>query len=143
MVKKTVWFWRPRGFRNFGDELGLFILQRFAEKRHLHVKFVRDADEKKAAVFSVGSVLHRADGRSKPLHVWSTGCMPKPVRLPRFTKLWAIRGPLTLKQIKAFNPHLQSARPAFGDGALILPRLVPRAPVRVQVSFGIVPHFTD
>lgn len=123
------WHWQTAHYkRNFGDELGLWILQRLYPG-----KFKRTMDERDAEIVSIGSIL---DARmpDKELIVWGTGGANPYSKSPASKYKWlAVRGELTRRHY-----GLPETVP-LGDPAVLLPLLYEPTPVETG-SKVYVPH---
>lgn len=127
-MRKAYW-WRPKSFRNFGDELGGFILDCFGIDYQL-------AEKDDSDLLVVGSTLDRmptgwrgtiagAGNKHETSIVDLTGC-----------RVLALRGRLTLAHVTGLD-----RLPALGDPGLLAPLLIDRPPIKHEV--GIVPHWSD
>lgn len=125
---KAYW-WRPKRFRNFGDELGGFILDRLGIDYQLAEKDASD-------LIVVGSTLDRmptgwrgtvagAGNKHETSIVDLAGC-----------RVLALRGRLTAANVTGLD-----AQPVLGDPGLLAPLLIDRPPIKHEV--GIVPHWSD
>lgn len=136
-----VYWWKPRaGGPNVGDDLARVIVAailRLADRRIL------DKRNRRARLFSIGSVLHFArDGET----VWGTGANGKvPESAYGFANLdvRAVRGPLTQALLKRRGVSCPSV---FGDPGLLAPRFFPPELVAERIGtheFLVVPHLND
>lgn len=123
------YWWRPKRFRNFGDELGGFILDR------LGVNY-QWADKPESDLIVVGSTLDRmpagwrgtiagAGNKHAASQVDLTSC-----------RVLALRGHLTRNNVTGHD-----AQPALGDPGLLASLLIERPHIEHEV--GIVPHWSD
>ena len=126
---KAYW-WRPKRFRNFGDELGGFILDRFG----INYQWTEKSD---SDLIVVGSTLDRtptgwrgtiagAGNKHESSIVDLTGC-----------RVLALRGRLTLANVTGLGHQ----RPVLGDPGLLASLLIERPPAKHEV--GVVPHWSD
>jgi len=114
---------------NYGDQLTPWIVQQITGTR---AEFVEAADRRMKLV-AVGSILSSVRA---PSVMWGTGMMSRHDPTDTRVDYRAVRGPLTAALIAS-----QGGRPpeVFGDPGLLLPRWLPRSPVRHRL--GIVPHY--
>lgn len=137
---RRVYWWRPnRPERNIGDELAHVVTRAALDLRD---KTLLDKTNPSQRLFAIGSVLHNAkDGDA----VWGSGINGKiPAEAHRFRSLdvRAVRGPLTREFLMARNIAVPEV---YGDPALLLPMLYPRALLGVapRRPFVVVPHFNE
>ena len=126
------WHWQPEPYRrNFGDELGLYVLQK------LYPGLIeRTTDLAEADIVSIGSIF---DERlpDRPLIVWGTGGHEpehKSLYVEKY-KVLAVRGELTRSKY-----GLPDSIP-LGDPAFLLPLLyTPKPTTRHHITY--IPHLT-
>lgn len=123
-----VFWYRPFGFTNFGDELSWIIIEKLTGRR------VVWSPLRRTCLVAVGSVLGWL-ARERPWRgsrarrtVWGAGLMAGqgPGRLPR-TRILAVRGTRTLDLLE---PQDRLHVAAIGDPGLLMSRLFPVAPPR-------------
>lgn len=136
-IKLKEWHWRPEdGTQNFGDEIGLLILQRLG----YDVEYTDKPEE--ADIFTTGSIVsyintHAKDGAI----VWGSGALEDDITedfRQRFD-VAAVRGHLTGRRIDSINGLMSAAK---GDPALLAP-LFWRADRAVTYSLGVIRHHLD
>jgi len=131
------WHWRPEdGSRNFGDEIGLQIL----EKLGYDVEYTDDPKE--ADIFTTGSIISYINEHGKEgAIVWGSGALEDDITddfRERF-KIAAVRGYLTGKRIDPINGLISAAK---GDPALLAP-LFWRPTNALTWGLGIIRHHSD
>jgi pyruvyltransferase len=120
-----MWWWRPKGFTNFGDELGPAILARLGRR-------VRRVPVGDAELVACGSILHMLTNPATA--VWGSGMM-RPGRLPvKPKRVLALRGRNTAARLGIDGVPL-------GDPGLLVSALWDRPKVRHRL--GVVPHYVD
>lgn len=123
------YWWRPKRFRNFGDELGGWLLDQFGITHQL-------TDKAEADLLVVGSTLDRmptgwtgtiagAGNKHETSRVDLTGC-----------RVLALRGHLTAANVTGLNNQ-----PVLGDPGLLAATLISRPPIQHEI--GVVPHWSD
>ncbi|WP_408886290.1 polysaccharide pyruvyl transferase family protein [Lactococcus lactis] len=156
MFKKNIklYYWKtPDGEPNFGDELGIEIIN----KLFPYLDIVYEPDIKKADLLSVGSLLHilldlEFGAKHKKINVWGSGTIYPlqaevgsiKTKFPIHSfsemnisniKFHAVRGQLTKNDLKLSKVHL-------GDPGL-LANLVYEASKVKKYKLGVIPHFED
>ena len=126
-----IWWWRPNGFTNFGDELGPKILNRLGvETEYVPIEV--------AEIITVGSVLEHAVRHAKEgCIIWGTGLIepPKKAYINRL-KIAAVRGNRTREWV---NQNC-----AVGDPAILIPQLWPEIPrFKIKHETAWAPHYAD
>ena len=134
MTEVATWWYRPKGFTNFGDELGPEILKRLG---HKPVRVI----EEEAELITCGSVIeqvtHIRPGIRNPYPaIWGTGLMYDRTPKVKPRTIHAVRGALTARRI-----GLDPEDTILGDPGLLVPLLWERQPPRHRL--GIVPHYVD
>lgn len=125
---KPYW-WRPKRFTNFGDELNWFILDQLGIEYEW-------ADKQHADLLVVGSTLDRM-----PKHwvgtVAGAGNKHEQSRVDLAgSNVVALRGKLTLEHCEGITET-----PVLGDPGLLVSLLVDRPPI--QHDMGVVAHWSD
>lgn len=119
-------------FCNFGDTLTSYVLKPF------DINAIYET--KNPDIIGIGSLIHMLQDDTDAL-IWSTGLM-YPTREFHFKKdPLAVRGKLTLKQIKNDTTNC-----AIGDGALLLEKIYKpkfEYSYRKRYRLGIVPNYVD
>ncbi|MEE1620759.1 polysaccharide pyruvyl transferase family protein [Zafaria sp. J156] len=133
----SVYWYKPSGWPNLGDELTTLILSRLYGARHTHQSSVDDAD-----LVSVGSNLNQVFGRAemkartKPLAVVGSGFMHPLLRAPKlpYARIYSLRGFLSMGLLPDLPDDV-----SIGDPGLLIPRVLDMqsAPSR---RFGFIPH---
>lgn len=131
------WHWRPDdGMQNFGDEIGLLILQQLG----YDVEFIDRPEE--ADIFTTGSIVSYIMQHGKQgAIVWGSGALEDDITddfRKRF-KIVAVRGHLTGKRIDPINGLMSAAK---GDPALLAP-LFWRPQRSVTYGLGVIRHYLD
>ncbi|MFF0431491.1 polysaccharide pyruvyl transferase family protein [Streptomyces sp. NPDC004327] len=72
--------------------------------------------------------------------VWGAGVMEAGERVDPRAELLAVRGPLTREAALRSGA---ACPPVYGDPGLLVPRFLPRRPVRAGGRCVVVPHFAD
>lgn len=136
-IKLKEWHWRPEdGSQNFGDEIGMLILQRLG----YDVEYTDRPEE--ADIFTTGSIVsyinqHGKDGAI----VWGSGALEDDLSedfRKRF-KIAAVRGHLTGRRIDPINGLMSAAK---GDPALLAP-LFWRPSQALTWNLGVIRHHLD
>lgn len=119
---------------NVGDKLNSYLLQQVSGKEVYLVK-----TKKFAHILPTGSILHFASDSS---YVWGSGLIsPDKPRKVKFAKILALRGSLTLAEIrKQTGTELDVP---LGDPGLLMPRYYKAKPSDTRYRIGIVPHYVD
>jgi pyruvyltransferase len=136
-----VYWWEPKdGAPNVGDYLARVLVAAVLRQAD---REIIDKRNKRARLFSIGSVLHFARDHDT---VWGSGVNGKVAPdAHRFAKLdvRAVRGPLTQAFLHARGIDCPSV---FGDPGLLAPRFFPREVIAEQIGtadFLVVPHLND
>lgn len=121
--------------RNWGDICTPYILEPLLGYHPLRSH--RNATGK---LLTVGSIMHRLRGQDV---VWGAGIIspthfPNPI--PPGVVFHAVRGPLTRKVLKTAGADVPVV---YGDPALFISHLVPRAEQKVTHELGVIPHYND
>lgn len=131
------WHWRPdNGMQNFGDEIGLMILQRLG----YDVEYTDQPNE--ADIFTTGSIVsYIAEHGKQGAIIWGSGALEDeiPDDFRKRFQIAAVRGHLTGKRIDPINGLMSAAK---GDPALLAP-LFFRPQRSVTYGLGVVRHHQD
>lgn len=128
-----LYWWNVRA--NFGDAISRHLVS------HVSGREVVWASPEECELFAVGSLMvfvRRSMGPARQAAgkpwLWGTGCVG-PMRRDFLggVRIASLRGPLTA-EILGLGPH------AFGDAALLLPRIVERVAPEKREGIGIVAH---
>jgi pyruvyltransferase len=128
---------------NFGDELAPLIIQRLLPKQELiFYKRKVPQDNTKKILTSIGSIIHLIPDGS---YVWGTGHNPNKTRIPKDLKIFATRGPISMNYLNSHGYNLDKNKIAFGDPALLVPRLFPEwlEPMDKKHEVTLIPHHND
>lgn len=137
-VKLKEWHWREpeTQMQNFGDEIGLMILQRLG----YDVEYTDDPSQ--ADIFTTGSIVSYISQHGKAgAIVWGSGALEDdiPADFTKRFKIAAVRGHLTGKRIDPINGLMSAAK---GDPALLAP-LFWRPQRSVTYGLGVIRHYLD
>lgn len=136
-VKLKEWHWRPEdGSQNFGDEIGLQILQKLG----IDVEYTDKPEE--ADIFTTGSVVSYINEYGKDgAIIWGSGALEDDITedFKKRFKIAAVRGHLTGYRIDPINGLMSAAK---GDPALLAP-LFWRADRSVTCRLGVIRHHLD
>lgn len=162
--KKSIplfWYRIPGGGKNFGDELGPYIIQKlsgaqikyipvvggtlgvlkfffqelFSKRRSFnYLKAIFNSAFTKNVVVSIGSILSFIYHPSA--QVWGSGILKKNVKI-RKAKFLAVRGKYSQKRLTELG---FIAPKTIGDPALLLPILFNKE-VNKKYKIGIIPHY--
>jgi len=124
-----LYFFRGSNFKNLGDELGWYILNKLTG---YEISWTNP--DTKNAVFSVGSILSSVTDESQI--VWGSGFISERASLKCMPNITSVRGPLT-------SLKLDLDRVPVGDPALLLPDVYAGAASAKKFSLGIIPHYID
>ncbi|WBV44537.1 polysaccharide pyruvyl transferase family protein [Pseudoroseomonas cervicalis] len=119
----SVYHWTPpsKDYLNFGDELAPMVVRALLQRLgHGHVQVV-EAQDKRAKLFSIGSVLQNArDGDM----VWGAGVngksWPRHLETQRDVHFAAVRGPLTRDAVARYGIKVPKV---FGDPGFLFAEL--------------------
>lgn len=128
---------------NFGDELTPLIIQKLLPKQELIFYKSKVPEDNKAEILtSLGSIIHLIPDGS---YVWGTGHNPNKQRVPKNLKVFATRGPISMNHLNNHGYDLDKNKIAFGDPALLIPRLFPEwaEPLDVKHEVTLIPHHND
>ena len=123
---------------NFGDYLSLLIVRSLSES---HV-CLADQHEK-GKLLAIGSILWSLQDHDV---IWGSGAHhPNQIPHRRDVRCLAVRGPLTLQELKLSGVVTSDAKPVFFDPAIITPLLFPslKDKLTVQGRVSIIPHYSD
>ncbi|WP_188754906.1 glycosyltransferase [Microbacterium album] len=129
--------WVPQsGPRNFGDELGPWIVETLLAQAGVGAVRPRDV---RGRLLSVGSVLHFASPTDT---VWGSGVNGKvwSQTFPLTIDVRAVRGPFTRAVLMARGIPVP---PVYGDPALLIRRMLPDLPVSAEGETLVVPNLND
>lgn len=119
---------------NVGDRLNSYLLQQVTGKEVYIVK-----SKKFPHILPTGSILHFSSDSS---YVWGSGLIsPDQPRKVKFSKILALRGSLTLAEIRK-QTDIELDLP-LGDPGLLMPRYYKAKPSARRYAIGIVPHYID
>lgn len=124
--------------RNFGDYLSFLIVRSISD---LHVNLV-DQHEK-GKLLAIGSILWSLQDHDV---IWGSGAHhPNQIPYRRDVRCLAVRGPLTLQQLKLSGVVSGDCKPLFFDPAIITPLLFPylKEKPTIKGRVSIIPHFSD
>jgi len=135
--------WRPRGARNFGDELSVAIVERMLTLRGLHLDFCTPRPRR---MLGIGSILMMArEGDT----VWGSGVNGRNVEDEpgwRSLDVRSVRGPLTRDYLARKRPELEVPG-IFGDPGLLLydlfPSLRTRRTLPAHPERILIPNLND
>lgn len=125
MTEIATWWYRPKGFTNFGDELSGAILERLG---HTPNRVPLD----QAELVTCGSIIEQVTNPETV--IWGSGLMYDRPAKPK--TVLAARGVLTAARL-----GLDLDSTVLGDPGLLVPLLWERQPPRHRL--GIVPHYVD
>lgn len=128
---------------NFGDELSPLIIQKLLPKQELiFYKNKVPIDNKSKIMTSIGSIFHLIPDGS---YIWGTGHNPNKKRVPKDLKIFATRGPISMQYLNNNGYNLNKEKIAFGDPALLVPRLFPEwlEPMDKKHEVTLIPHHND
>lgn len=134
MTEVATWWYRPKGFTNFGDELGPAILRRLGhEPRWIHVE--------EAELITCGSIIEQVTSIIPPFpnpypEVWGSGLMYSRPPKVKPSRVHAVRGATTARLL-----GLDPDDTVLGDPGLLVPLLWERQPARHRL--GVMPHYVD
>lgn len=150
MRKIRLFYWA--GFKNFGDELSIYIAQK------LHGNVERSSKWLCNAIF-VGSMLNLVMTRSAfiyrafwlllpPVKVWGGGYVEfverrRNVKLFRRLDVRACRGVHTLERLRQERAAKIADNVVLADSGLLVSRLIDAAHVKKKYELGIIPHVHD
>jgi pyruvyltransferase len=141
MKNKIIYFVPYNG--NFGDELVPLLIQRLCgECGCINIRRQKLNKFKGGFMSSLGSIMHLLpDG----CHIWGTGHNPSRKRVPKKCKVFATRGPISMQYLNDHGYDLNANDIAFGDPALLIPRLFPKwlEPVDMKHEVTLIPHHKD
>lgn len=121
-----LYWWRGKGFTNFGDELSPWLIRRFAD---VEVTRTGAADPD---VISTGSILDHVTWNWSG-HVLGSGSLFDRPAVPAAAKVWALRGPLSAQGYRGDY--------VLGDPGLLAADWVPAA--KKEHDLGLLPHWSD
>lgn len=138
MAAKTHYYLNPYG-GNFGDELGVEIVQRLCGSRIKAID-LEQAKVRRSGVIALGSIFHYA------VHgdvIWGTGINPTWQKRKRWKQLdiRAVRGPFSQQYIENILDY--PCPRIYGDPALLTSIIFPEYRRDPQRAFGIIPHYWD
>lgn len=128
-----VWFYKPRGFWNLGDYLGIYMMSRLARKA---IRRWRVGDS--TCVATVGSIID--DHLPEDSVVWGSGLISQNIRVRRNFHILAVRGAysrLCLEKQGVRTPAI------LGDPGLLMPRFFSPRSVVKKYKLGVIPHYMD
>lgn len=144
---KNILYYNAYG-ANFGDELTPLIIKKLCEdckcinmmqKRQRKLgRYIRRSINMSA----LGSILSILPDKC---HIWGTGHNPNHKRVPKKCKVFATRGPISMQYLNDHGYDLKAKDIAFGDPALLIPRLFPEwlQPVDIKHEVTLIPHHND
>lgn len=132
-VTRMYW-WRPEGFKNAGDEVGPFLFQHFTGRLPLRVE--PSNWSLRTVVMSAGSIIREA--RADTI-VWGSGIISRSISVEQPHQICAVRGPETWDHLMRNGIDCPEV---FGDPGLLLPLAVPKAE-ESMAGIGYVPHYVD
>lgn len=121
-------YWMPSP--NFGDALSPWLVRAISGESPTYV----DADVPLRKYLVTGSILNHA---TETAVVWGAGLANLEHAVHPHAHLYAVRGPLSRMRARACGTPCPDV---YGDPALLLPRLLPRAP-KPRYDFGVALHF--
>lgn len=139
---KVFFYFVPYG-GNFGDELVPLIVEKLLPKQKIcFYKNKIPKDNKQKILTSIGSIIHLVPENS---YIWGTGHNPNKERVPKKLKVFATRGPISMNYLNNHGYNLDENKIAFGDPALLIPRLFPEwmEPVEIKHEITLIPHHND
>jgi pyruvyltransferase len=137
--------WRLKRFKqkifhrhNFGDFLSYHLVAALSQSR------VRIAQqEERGKLLAIGSILWSLQDQDV---IWGSGAhRENQVPSRSIASCHAVRGPLTLRELKRAGSVSTDREPLFFDPAILLPLLHPnlKSPLKIKGQTSIVPHYTD
>lgn len=136
-IKLKEWHWRSEdGSQNFGDEIGLLILQKLG----YDVEYTDKPEE--ADIFTTGSIVSYINQYGKDgAIVWGSGALEDDITddFKKRFKIAAVRGHLSGKRIDPINGLMHAAK---GDPALLAP-LFWRPSAGKTYNLGVIRHHLD
>ncbi|MBI0425842.1 polysaccharide pyruvyl transferase family protein [Psychrobacter sp. NG27] len=127
----NLYWWRGKGFTNFGDELNLYIVS------HLSNKKVKRVEKRQTDLVGIGSILNWFPKRKNTYEVWGSGTLgPTELLNDEDYNISLLRGPLTKSLLKK-----ESIIP-YGDPGILASTLWSKNPQQVH-DWGIIVHFTQ
>jgi pyruvyltransferase len=129
-----LYWWRPKGFLNFGDEIGPYLFTKITGRAP---QFTRPSDYSPKTVYAtVGSIIEHMKSNCI---VWGSGVIRQTASFRRPYRVCSVRGPLTRLRFQELGYPCPAV---FGDPAILLPRFFsPDVPKVFQL--GIAPHYSD
>ena len=128
----------PNNTKNWGDLIPTYIIQKLSDS-----DLIQDGDVfnvkspmKNYPIYSTGSVMRYTKNNSI---VWGTGCIEEGSIGEKPKKIYAVRGPLTRKELikKGWDcPEV------YGDPALLFP-LIYNPKIEKKYKYGIIPHYIE
>jgi len=141
-MKKTIIYFVPYN-GNFGDELVPLLIKRLcANCKTVNINGRRRRKLGELCMSSLGSIMHLLpDG----CNIWGTGHNPNYKRVPKNCKVFATRGPISMQYLNDHGYDLKANDIAFGDPALLIPRLFPEwlESVDIKHEVTLIPHHND
>ena len=129
---------RPDSTMNWGDIIPKTIINFFSKSNKLTNEdiFSVKYPQKPYKIYSTGSVMLYTKPDSI---VWGTGCIA-PGRIGQTPKkIYAVRGPLTKKEL---DKRGISCPEIYGDPALLFPQIY-NPKIEKKYKLGIIPHYID
>lgn len=124
-----VYYWNARP--NFGDSIAPLLLEHFSDGTPVY------APAADSEVIVTGSILHHMPANWRGT-VLGAGSLYTYSKVPAYAKYLAVRGPMTLGIVAAY----QKVRDiALGDPGLLAGELVGPQPRTTKI--GVVPHWSD
>jgi pyruvyltransferase len=138
---KNFFYFVPYG-GNFGDELVPYLINKLIPNANYIKNETSNLDSNRQIISSIGSILHLIPDGS---YVWGTGHNPRYKKVAQKLKIFATRGPLSLKHLKNYGYNPEDKKIVFGDPALLIPKLIPEwldsTDIKHEITF--IPHHND
>jgi pyruvyltransferase len=123
---------------NFGDYLSFLVVKSLYDS---HVSLA--AQHEKGKLLAIGSILWGLQDRDV---IWGSGALhPNQVPCRRDVRCLAVRGPLTLQELKRSGVVSSDCDPLFFDPAIITPLLFPdlKGKPTAKGRISLIPHYSD
>lgn len=155
------WYKMPNGEKNFGDDLGPYLVSQLSGSEINYVPIVNSTlktiilyikglfdgkykfDDFRSTIYgikqeriliTIGSII--SSFNSRRADVWGTGIMFSDAKINN-ANFYAVRGKYTQKRLKELG---YNAPEALGDPALLLPVVLPEKSNK-KYKLGIIPHY--
>jgi pyruvyltransferase len=112
-----LFYWKPKGNLNFGDELGRTVVEFMLEQKGFTLS---DEVRVKRKLIAVGSILHFAENNTVVWGSGRNGSIPDKMHKFSILDVRAVRGPRTKEFLKTKGIKVPDV---FGDPGLLLPLL--------------------